>query len=384
MSKIVIIGTTASGKTCYFYGMLRKLQRGVSGFSIRINEKSNYNKLREGMLKLGDTRLPLDERWPEATSAVETFKLDLMHNLRQLDSIDWVDYPGEHVLTMENAFIEQLNGADCLFVCVDGSKLAFDVERYESIEDELADIEEELAEDGTTADVFRNVPGGVSKELLERYGEDRCAVLTQYLINKSDDFDQQSGMDLCNALAHAEKAATEKAAKDENARKDLPTICILVTKADTLPEMLKDMDLLKLFLQLCFPSLFYPGKGNHRDVSICPVTLGKDISTGGKLHPKNVERPICLAAYLMQLAACKELGINVDNFINHHEQQAQAYNNAGFIGRIIRPKPRVLSEEEKATLRTLVESANEDLNELREMISVVPRYIDGIKSSWAD
>lgn len=374
MSKIVIIGTTASGKTCYFYGMLRKLQRGVSGFSIRIDDKGNYNKLREGMLKLGDTRLPLDERWPLATSDVDTFKLDLLHNLKKIDSIDWVDYPGEHVGKMENAFIEQLNGADCLFVCVDGSKLAFDVERYESFEDEMADIEEELAEDGTTADVFRNVPGGIPKGLLERYDEDRCAVLTQYLINKSDEFDQRSGMDLCNALAHAEKAA-------ENG---LPAICILITKADAIPEALKDMDLLKLFLQLCFPSLFYPGKGNNRYVSICPVTLGKDIATGGKLNPKNVERPICMAAYLMQLARCAQLENEVGTFISQNDQEAQKYNNAGILGRLIRRRPRVLSEEEKAVLHGLVESAREDLNELREIISIMKLYINGEDGSWAD
>lgn len=298
----------------------------------------------------------------------------MLHNFKKIDSIDWVDYPGEHVAKMEDAFIKQLDDADCLFVCVDGSKLDFDAERYESFADELADIEDELAEDGIASDVFRNVPGGVPKELFERYGEDRCAVLTQYLINKADDFDQQSGMDLCNALAHAEKAA----------KKGLPAICILFTKSDAIPKELLDMELLKLFVQLCFPSLFHPGEGNDRYVSICPVTLGKDIATGGKLNPKNVERPICLAAYLMQLAKCKELGVDVDKFIRHHEQKTQEYNNAGFIGKIIRPKPPVLSEEEKIILRNLVESADKDLDELREMISILPLYINGQKGSWAD
>ena len=105
MSKIVIIGTSGSGKTCYFYGMLHKMQRGISGFSLRINDNKAYRKLHNGILRLGDVRLPMNERWPDPSDKLEKYNLDLLCNMNKMDSLEWVDYPGERASEAHDDFM---------------------------------------------------------------------------------------------------------------------------------------------------------------------------------------------------------------------------------------------------------------------------------------
>ena len=323
MSKIVIIGTSGSGKTCYFYGMLHKMQRGVSGFSLRINDSEVYRKLRTGILRLGDASVPMEERWPDPSDKLETYNLDLLHNMNKLDSLEWVDYPGEYVSDVNDGFIDLLDGANCLFVCVDGSLLQGD-------KDELEDI--------------------------------------------ADDFYNHSGMDLCNALMRAEKKSGEA----------FPPVCILLTKYDAVSPELQDSEVIKDFLKACFPVLFREGKGKSRMVTICPVSLGKDIAEGGKLRPKNVERPICFATYLMQYAAVQEIVKKYRNFLEISEQMAKAYNEKSFFGKLISPKPPVLSEEQKQAVIELINTAESDLKDLLAMVNSLPLYINGESVNWPD
>lgn len=323
MSKIVIIGTSGSGKTCYFYGMLHKMQRGISGFSLRINDSDAYRKLRKGILSLGDARLPMDERWPDPSDKLEKYNLDLLHNMHKLDSLEWVDYPGEHVSDAEDAFIKLLDGANCLFVCVDGRLVQGD-------EDELDDI--------------------------------------------ADDFYNESGMDICNALQRAE----------EKSGAAFPPVCILITKYDEVSPELQNTDLITQFVKKCFPILFHKGSGKDRMVTICPVSLGKDIAEGGKLRPKNVERPICFAAYLVQYALFKEMEAKAKGLISESEEKIKRYNNKGFFRKLVTPRPSGLSEEQKQAIAELINNSERDLDDLRAMVNVLPLFINGEETNWPD
>lgn len=323
MSKIVIIGTSGSGKTCYFYGMLHKMQRGISGFSLRINDSEAYRKLRGGMLRLGDTSLPIEDRWPDPSDKLEQYNLDLLHNMGKLDSLEWVDYPGEHVSEAHDDFINLLDGANCLFVCVDGSLLQGD-------EDELDDI--------------------------------------------ADDFYNESGMDLCNALMRAEQKSGEA----------FPPVCILITKYDAVSPELQNMDLITKFVKACFPTLFRQGNGKDRMVTICPVSLGKDIADGGKLRPKNVERPICFAAYLVQYVAVQEIVKKYKDALDISEKMAKAYSEKSFLGKLVSRKPPVLSEEQKQAVIELINTAEGDLKDLLAMVNVLPLFINGEETNWPD
>ena len=323
MSKIVNIGTSGSGKTCYFYGMLHKMQRGISGFSLRINDSDAYRKLRNGILSLADTSLPMDARWPDPSDQLEKYNLDLLYNMNKLDSLEWVDYPGEHVSEAHDDFINLLDGASCLFVCVDGSLLQGD-------ESELEDI--------------------------------------------ADEFYNDSGMDLCNALRRAEQKSGEA----------FPPVCILITKYDAVSPELQNMKVISKFVQSCFPDLFHKGNGKDRMVTICPVSLGKDIADGGKLRPKNVERPICFAAYLVQYVAVQEIVKKYKSVLDIGDKMAKAYSEKSFFGKLISRKPPVMSEEEKQAVIELINTAEEDLKSLLTMVNLLPLFINGVETNWPD
>ena len=180
MSKIVIVGITESGKTCYFYGMLRQMMRGFRGFSLRVAEK-DFASLRMGIKRLGDTKLPLNERFPEPSSQTENYTMDLLYNLRKMDSFEWVDYPGELAEHGAADFIANLEGATCLLLCVDGKAL-------QGTEEDIDDIVDEI-------------------------------------------YNDRGGLELCNAIMQAER-------QNENV---FPPVCIMITKYDEVSEELRKM-----------------------------------------------------------------------------------------------------------------------------------------------
>ena len=323
MSKIVIIGTQGAGKTCYFYGMLSKLQIGVGGFSLPIDGQK-HPQLRNAIKRLGDIKLPLGERWPQANTEMEKYELDLMLNFKKLDTIEWVDYPGEKVTYGDKDFISLLKDADCLFICVDGS----------------------LLKEGTPEDI---------DDLVY-------------------DFIQESGADLCNALNHA-------AVVNENG---LPPICILITKYDEVSPALRNLESIKEFAKKCFNPLFAEGQGAKRMVTICPVTLGKEIADGGKLRPVNVQMPICFAAYLMQYRLVSAMISQINDEVAKREAEEASYREASFLGRLIRPKPQPLSEEQKKTLAEEVARLKAPLDALLAEVRKFPLIIDGQDVAWPD
>lgn len=323
MSKTVIVGITNSGKTCYFYGMLRKMMRGYHGFSIRVAEK-DFASLRTGIKRLGDTKLPVGERFPVPSSMQEEYEMDLLYNLKKLDSFKWVDYPGELAESGNEEFINLLDGATCLLLCVDGTAI-------QGTEDNIDDIVDSI-------------------------------------------YNDKGGLELCNALQQAER-------KYENG---FPPVCILITKYDEVSPELRNMELLTEIMKESFPILFHEGNGKSRMVTICPVTLGKEIMEGGKLDPKNVEKPICFANYLIQASILENVMQQAKSFITVNQQEVEKYKRKNVLHRLISKKPEPLTEEQKQAIGELINKGKEDLDALRGVIEALPLYINGVKTDWPD
>ena len=301
--KIGIVGPTGSGKTCYFYGMLHKIQKRISDFSLRVDDDETYWKLRKEFISLGDVRLPMDERWPDSSDKLEKYNLDLLCNMNKMDSLEWVDYPGEHVSEAHDDFINLLDGATCLIVCVDGSILQGDAEELEDI---------------------------------------------------ADDFYHDFGIDFCNALMRAEQKSGEA----------LPPACILITKYDAVSPELRREDLLTKLVKSCFPLLFCEGNGKDNMVTICPVSLGRDIAEGGKLRPRNVHLPLFAALYFL----LRKLHQQVHDVLHRLDEWPYP----------IRPPQAVENPE----LSVLYQVLSEQKSELEKELRALPLFVNGRECTW--
>lgn len=323
MSKTVIVGITSSGKTCYFYGMLQRMMRGYQGFSIRVAEK-DFGSLRKGIKRLGDTSLPLTERLPAPSSKQENYTMDLLYNLKKIDTFEWVDYPGEMAEEGTEGFVNLLDGATCILLCVDGKAI-------QGSESDIADIVDDI-------------------------------------------YSRLGGLELCNALQQAER-------KYENG---FPPVCIMVTKYDEVSPELRDMRIITSIMRESFPILFHEGNGHSRMVTICPVTLGRELNNNGRLQPKNVEKPICFANYLIQTAVLENMVSSANNLISKNQEEVEEYSKRSWIGKKLNPKPEPITEEQKQAINELLSKGKADLDALRSVIESLPLYINGIETEWMD
>ena len=87
----------------------------------------------------------------------------------------------------------------------------------------------------------------------------------------------------------------------------MPPVCLIITKYDLVEPDKRNEEFLLDILKEVFPILFYPAMGEQgRLVSVCPVTLGREISLGGKLDPRNIEKPFCYLTFLRMASALSQ------------------------------------------------------------------------------
>ena len=225
--------------------------------------------------------------------------------------------------TKVDEFIRLLDGADSLLLCVDGEGIQGDPEDLDNLADDLID--------------FWN-----------------C-------------------MDLNNALAQA-AVATEV----------FPPVCIMITKYDKVDPAFRQGEILTELMKKIFPILFRKKdiNGKNRLVTICPVTLGKDLDQGGRLAPKNVEKPICFATYLIQLAKVRQMEKQAQDYISAHKAKIEEYNKQNPFKKLITQKPEPLTQEQIAAVQELINGAAEDLDAIRATIEQLPLYLNGEPIKW--
>ena len=326
MSKLVILGTTHSGKSCYFYGMLRKMMVGIEGFSIRVEDK-DFPKINAAIKNLSDVKLPPAERFPLPSQTRDSYKLDLLYNLGLLENFEWDDYPGENLETSMNEFAASMRDAHCLFLCVDGEGLEKSGEYFDPKDiDDLAD------------------------DLIDSWGS----------------------LTLSHALAAAERV-----------NQSFPAVCVMITKYDKVPEKFRSMNTMMGVIRRCFPILFNSGiEGVNRVVTICPVSLGKDLDQkGARFRPVNVEKPICFATYLIQAQKQKDYQEQF-NRMEQDMREWRKWDQRNFIEKILHPKPRRISRTEQATADSLFQNGEQNVRNLRGMIADLPLYMNGKGIEW--
>ena len=391
MNKIVIVGPKASGKTSYFYSALHKMMIiGCDRFNLHINSREQYRKLYQEIKTLGNTALSHKDRWPQASTYLETYELNLYYEMEKLDMLEWVEYPGTYTSISPNfpmslellncpgevleypdeqvsnrvdeLFMDWLYRDTILFVCVDGTQLQFNEKKLRETEEEL----DYFTEEDINAELEREE---ISSEMIDKFGKRRSVAMVHYLKELAYDYYHQFGIEICNALAHAAESNEEKA---------YPPVCVLITKYDVVSLEFQDMELLTLFVKYCFPILFSKNNDNKHIVTICPVSLGKDIAKGGKLRPKYVERPIYFALYLSMSMQMKEL----ESSIKLGEESRSYWT---WIPKYWKTPWRWENEKQRQEeFSALINLLKQMLKELHKVVEVLPLYINGEKQNWPE
>ena len=238
--KILMLGDSSSGKTCFMLGMYAAIQNG-SKFSLKATDPDEGVE----MATLWSTIVGEsgEERWPRGTDTPQIYNFELCYAYKSLIEFEWLDYRGgsmldissdDNVRTLRN-YAAESNG---LFFCISGK---------------------DLREPVTEANL-QNIAIKSKANLMGQY--------LQYLnINRRP------------------------------ARKKSFPIIIMVTKYDycyhrNKRELMEDV-------KKMFPPLFAPN--SDWLVMICPVTLGKDLAknkeNNGEIEPKNLEIPVAFVLY---------------------------------------------------------------------------------------
>lgn len=237
--KILMLGDSSSGKTCFMLGMYAAIQNG-SKFSLKATDPDEGVE----MATLWSTIVGEsgEERWPRGTDTPQIYNFELCYAYKSLIEFEWLDYRGgsmldissdDNVRTLRN-YAAESNG---LFFCISGK---------------------DLREPVTEANL-QNIAIKSKANLMGQY--------LQYLnINRRP------------------------------ARKKSFPIIIMVTKYDycyhrNKRELMEDV-------KKMFPPLFAPN--SDWLVMICPVTLGKELaedSDHGKIEPRNLDIPVAFVLY---------------------------------------------------------------------------------------
>lgn len=326
MIKIVVTGERGSGVTSYFYGMMLKMMRGAAGVHLRINDADVYSKLHEGLSRLRDVGRPVGERWPSPCESPVDCEQEILYNFQVFDTVHWTEYMPELLYCEGEGYLPYLpHNMNCLFVCINGSLLQSDKENLEEV---------------------------------------------------ADNFNNRFGADLCNVLLHTE-------AKNTNA---ITPVCVLITKYDEVSPKLQDMSIITKFVKRCLPTLFQKNGDADRMVAVCPVSLGEDIDTGGKLRPKNVEKPLFFALLPMLVALQREIERTYEEIIIKNQKHKELMDRLLFSVRLAAiwpPKPDHTEEfkrELKRTLTIIQELKNKLLLENQN----IPLFINGKEQNWKD
>lgn len=356
MSKIVILGTSASGKTCYFYGMLKKMLTGFDPpFAIR-PEPKDYAEFYSAITTLSDEKQPKEQRFPPPTQTLNSYRLHLTYAFKSIETFDWDDYDGEILITRMDDFVKSMENANCLLLCIDGAKLNKAIlETEEDLKDAGDfDLDDEQSEKKNPVD-----EEGKRLDMIADKMNSECLTLNVAMLQAAD------------------------------ANHRLPPICVMITKADKLdklPARGKREELYKI-LKRCFPPLFAcaPEKGGYkRFVAICPVSLGRDLEQGKRLNLRNVERPICFATYMIQ-AAKREAYRHEETSKPQPQPKSHPRDLKSYLLDILASTRKQLSSEEKRNMQALLsEEGAASIAQLLKVIEECPLYVDGIPTEWKD
>ncbi|MDF5711445.1 MAG: hypothetical protein PUP90_28160 [Nostoc sp. S4] len=258
--KIIMLGGTGSGKTCYMLAMYAAMQMGRHGFTISTvdpDENVRLNNLWENLIGTQGR-----DRWPEGTIEIKNYIFEFTEGLNSSIIFEWLDYRGgamsEEATNNEVAELRRhIAESSGFFLCISGEDLRYPI---------------------------------TDNSLVEVMVKTKARFMTDYLVQ------------------HGKNISRED-------RQYFPVI-ITITKFDlcyhrTHSELIED-------IKRIFPPLF--NLNSHWFVMICPVTLGISLAQNGdtgKIFPQNIHFPLIFALYcqLAKIGKLKEERLNEDKEI---------------------------------------------------------------------
>lgn len=322
--KMIMLGGSGCGKTCYMLAMYGAMRVGRHGFAITTNPDENVrlNKSWDD-LNLIKGR----DRWPEGTVGIKNYSFELSSGLESIlrfTKFDWLDYRGgamsEEGTIQEVAVLRQhIADSSGFFLCISGEHLREPVTNYNVV------------------------------EIMSR---SQSNLMTNYLIQ------------------HGRNIPREK-------REYFPII-ITITKYDLCCS--RDHDELIKDVKQIFPALFTPN--SNWLVMICPVTLGTSLANNkdeANLFPQNIHFPLIFAVYCMLKEICeKQVEIvsnkeqTLKNFLAAHP--LIQWINRGKISKLEAEIKKIDSDLDK--VGELIDQIKEELNDSDANIYFNGRQLD--------
>lgn len=237
-TKITMLGTTGTGKTCLMVGMYAIMRCGFNGFTFSTNLDDD-NDLSRQWDRMIDGELG-EDRWPASTAGSRDYSFQFNYAFRRVMGFDWLDYRGGALSDdSSNDDVQQLTSqildSSCVMLCVPGDLLA-----------------------NSSVNAIIN-----SRAKIQR--------MNMFLPKVRNEAERQ--------------------------KRDLPGVAIVITKYDYCLHMDR-CEITERVRQLFHP-LFAPD--SNWLTTICPVTLGYGFSSAdgseADLDPQNVHLPVTFAVF---------------------------------------------------------------------------------------
>ncbi|KAM3092505.1 hypothetical protein ACKFKG_22070 [Phormidesmis sp. 146-35] len=124
---IMMLGTTASGKTCYMAGMHAHMSiNGSNGFLITATDNKQRKALESDWIQIVEGQG--EERWPVGSIETLEYQFNYSHALQTFTQFSWMDYRGGALDDDSSAadrqqLVTRIAKSDCLFLCLSAEYL---------------------------------------------------------------------------------------------------------------------------------------------------------------------------------------------------------------------------------------------------------------------
>lgn len=254
--KITMLGYTGTGKTCYMLGMYSFMSMGLNGFTITTQDYDEDLELNDSWDALVE-----DGKWPQGTmqGTEKSYKLDLCYGAKPILPFEWLDYRGGALRdNSSSSDVEKLKNhakeSDCIFLCISGEHLT----------EEIVD---------STGAVNNNAKAKAARKL------------------------QTSRMN---------RIIQDIGAKVGAASNNPFPIAIVITKYDLCMQRGKEA-VIRDIKELLDP-LFT--ENSSWLTTIIPVSLGKDVQSGGEINPIAIHLPVVFAVYIQLRNTANQLNLS--------------------------------------------------------------------------
>jgi hypothetical protein len=124
--KIIMLGTTGAGKTCYMLGMYSVMQIGFRGFTVTAKDLDEDLELTDKWEALVNGQG--EDRWPAGNDQPHTYSFNFNYGMRPMIDFEWLDYRGGAMsdkATQNDVQIlrNYLKESSCVFLCISGEYL---------------------------------------------------------------------------------------------------------------------------------------------------------------------------------------------------------------------------------------------------------------------